>query len=39
MLEVWFVNHVKKVKELAAVDEFFYDKCQFALANGDKKRA
>jgi len=39
MLEVWFVNQVKKVKDFGAVDEFFYSKCEYALSNGDLKRA
>jgi len=29
---------VKKVKDFEAVDEFFYEKCVFALENGERKR-
>jgi hypothetical protein len=38
-LEVYFVEHVKKVKDFAACDDFLSEKSVFAIKHGDKKRA
>jgi hypothetical protein len=39
ILEVYFVEHVKKSKDYEGVEPFLVEKCEFALINGEKKRA
>jgi len=39
ILEVYFVEHVKKSKDYEGVEPFLAEKCKFALDNGDRKRA
>ena len=39
ILEIYFVEHVKKVKDMAAVDDFLVQICNFAMEKGDQKRA
>jgi hypothetical protein len=35
ILEIYFVEHVKKVKDFAAVDDFLVEICQYAMTNGE----
>jgi tetratricopeptide (TPR) repeat protein len=39
ILEIYFVEHVKKVKDMEAVDDFLVKICHFAMEKGDQKRA
>ncbi len=39
ILEIYFVEHVKKIAENGAVDDFFIEICKFALEKGDRQRA
>ena len=39
ILEIYFVEHVKKVNDLAAVDDYFVNLCKFALENGESVRS
>ena len=39
ILEIYFVEHVKKVKDLGAVDDFLVQICNYAMENGDQRRA
>ena len=38
ILEIYFVEHVKKTPDLAAVDDFFVELCTYAMANGEVNR-
>ena len=38
ILEIYFVEHVKKIPNFAAVDDFFIELCGYAIANGEVKR-
>jgi len=38
MLDLYFVEHVKKVKNNEAVDDFFVELCKYAVENGDVRR-
>ena len=38
ILEIYFVEHVKKTPDFAAVDDFFVELCGYAMANGDVNR-
>lgn len=38
ILEIYFVEHVKKVKDFAAVDDFLVELCSYAMANGEVTR-
>jgi len=38
ILEIYFVEHVKKTKDNGAVDDFFVELCSFAMTNGDVNR-
>ena len=39
ILEIYFVEHVKKVADNGAVDDFLMDVCKFALEKGERVRA
>ena len=39
ILEIYFVEHVKKVSNFEAVDDYLVKICDFAMTNGDTKRA
>eukprot|EP00352_Strombidinopsis_acuminata_P004939 CAMPEP_0176374490 /NCGR_PEP_ID=MMETSP0126-20121128/26792_1 /TAXON_ID=141414 ORGANISM="Strombidinopsis acuminatum, Strain SPMC142" /NCGR_SAMPLE_ID=MMETSP0126 /ASSEMBLY_ACC=CAM_ASM_000229 /LENGTH=111 /DNA_ID=CAMNT_0017735083 /DNA_START=143 /DNA_END=478 /DNA_ORIENTATION=- len=39
ILEIYFVEHVKRVPDLGALDDYFTGICEFAINNGDVKRA
>ena len=39
ILEIYFVEHVKKVANNGALDDFFVEICKFALQKGDQTRA
>ena len=38
ILEIYFVEHVKKVANHAAVDDFLVEVCTFAMENGESLR-
>lgn len=38
ILEIYFVEHVKKVTDNAAADDYFVNLCKFALENGESNR-
>jgi len=38
ILEIYFVEHVKKTPDFAAVDDFFVELCSYAMTNGDVNR-
>lgn len=38
ILEVYFVDHVKKVAKNEAVDDFFVELCKYAVDHGDVRR-
>ena len=38
ILEIYFVEHVKKVADFAAADDYFVNLCKFALENGESVR-
>ena len=38
ILEIYFVEHVKKVKDFGAVDDFFVELCAFAMKHGETIR-
>ena len=39
ILEIYYVEHVKKVAANGAVDDFFVEIIKYAIANGDIVRA
>ena len=39
VLDIYFVEHVKKTAGDKAVDDFLVQICQFVIANGDKHKA
>jgi hypothetical protein len=39
ILDIYFVEHVKKTSGNGAVDDFFVDICRFAVEKGDSFRA
>jgi hypothetical protein len=39
ILEVYYCEHVKKVKDYGAVDEYLTERCKYALDFGDRLRA
>ena len=38
ILEIYFVEHVKKVKDFGAVDDFFVELCAYAMEKGEARR-
>jgi hypothetical protein len=38
ILEIYFVEHVKKVKDHGAVDDFLIEICEYAMTNGEAGR-
>lgn len=38
ILEIYFVEHVKKVKDFGAVDDYFVELCTYAMEHGEKSR-
>ncbi len=39
VLDIYFVEHVKKAKDTSGVDDFLVEICQFALTHGDQTKA
>lgn len=39
ILEIYFVEHVKKVNDNKAVDDYFVNLCKYTLTNGEQRRA
>lgn len=39
ILEIYYVEHVKKSKDKCAVDQYFFDLCKYAFAHGDQDKA
>ena len=39
ILEIYYVEHVKKVPKNGAVDDFFIEICKYAIEKGDLIRA
>lgn len=39
VLDIYFVEHVKKTSGNKAVDDFLVQICQFVITNGDKLKA
>lgn len=39
ILEIYFVEHVKKTKDFGAVDDYLVELCTYAMENGDTARA
>ena len=35
ILEIYFVEHVKRTAEMKAVDDFLVELCEYAITNGD----
>ena len=38
ILEIYFVEHVKKIKDFAAVDDYFVELCEYAMEHGERQR-